>query len=229
MSGELITVESLVQALPSKFKDMATQSLADKINAIGSNDPEMARGIRENYITFSSVLKDGRYTADDYLRAVTYVTCIIVGKSKTEAYHAAHPDRMNRMLADGRSPKDISAYVAAYHKGQLVTAMLEQAVVPLWLVNQGIAQQAVNQLAHLMMNASSEKVQGEAASALLTHLKQPEAKKVNLEIGIQENDSLKEMRAVTEQMAQQLQTMLQSGANLKDVAGGRIIEAKVLD
>ena len=54
----MITKEVLARALPPNLKSAATDALVDAINQI-SNDPIIAENIRENFLSYSGVLRDG--------------------------------------------------------------------------------------------------------------------------------------------------------------------------
>ena len=211
-----MTVEDLKMALPKHLRHQATQEFADKVNTI-VDDPESAEVIRENFITYTRVLQEGRYRTEDYLNAITYVTFKLMGYTNKDAYAKTFPDRYTNLVARGVSEKDISAYVAAYHKNKLVNQILEQALIPSWLLNQDAYQKAINVQMELMMNANSEKVRTDAANSLLTHLKPPETKKFELEVGLKNQGGIADLMATMEQMAQQQLKLINSGASTKEV------------
>jgi len=114
----MLTLQEVQDSLPAGQKGHITQDMVNQLNAL-SKDPEEARYIRENFISFSQVLAEGRFKLGDYVRAVMYVSHKVMGKSNLDAYKATFPDRYQQMVADGRSGKDIASYVAAYNKGFL--------------------------------------------------------------------------------------------------------------
>ena len=67
----MITVDLLRGCLPPSFQNNATQALADQLNQIPV-DPLVAEEIRNNFISYTSVLKDGKYKMEDYMNAVPY-------------------------------------------------------------------------------------------------------------------------------------------------------------
>lgn len=198
--------------------------MADTLNTI-TNDPIAAENIRENFMGYSSVLKDGRFKTEDYINAVAYVSYKIMGHSNEDAYARTFPQRYQTLLANNKSKKDISAYVSAFHRGKLVNLIMEQSLVPTWVLNQDIHQKAINTLADLMVNANSEKVQAEAAIGLLTHLKKPEPKgDFQINLNTADNAGMKEMREMLGQLAQQQQKLIAQG-DMKtiDVAGAKLM------
>ena len=74
----MLTQQEVVKALPANLKSCVTQSLVDNINNI-SADPLIAEQIRNNYISYTAVLKDGKFKTEDYLSAVAYVSFKLMG------------------------------------------------------------------------------------------------------------------------------------------------------
>jgi len=213
----MITVAEVKQSLPTHLKPAATQEFADKLNAL-AKDPEMAEMLRENFISYTHVLKEGRFKTEDYMRAVVYVSFKLMGHTNQDSYKRTFPDRHTALVARGATDKDISAYVAAYNKNKLVNMVLEQTLVPVWVLNQSIYQKAINVQAKLMMGAYSEKVQSDAANSLLTHLKKPETKQVELSIGLDESSGMKELKETLASLAQRQQDLIGQGVTTRDIA-----------
>ena len=225
----MLTVDEVRKALPPHLKSAATQSLVDSLNTIPV-DPEAARSIRENFISFSNVLKDSRFKLEDYLNAVAYVSFRMMGHNNQESYARALPDRYQRLVAKGTSSKDIAAYVTAFNKGKLVTMLMEQAMIPVWLINQDAMQRAINKQIDLMDSAKSEMVQHLAAKSLMETLKRPETKDVNINLGTVEDKGLEEMRQMMVSLAQRQQQLIESGASTREIAHQKlIIDAEVID
>lgn len=226
----MITVDELRQCLPAALKGTANQELADKINQL-AGDPDVGEQIARNFVTLSSVLTQGRYKLDDYMYAVQYVSFKLMGLTNKEAYMHTFPQRYQRLVAKGASDKDISAYIAGYNKGKLVGALLEQAAIPTWVLNQGVYQEAINHQYHLMKNANSEKVQAEAANSLLTHLKRPETKQFDVAIEVKETDGMRELKDMLTGLAEAQIKAIEEGASTKTIAHqnitGEIEEAQV--
>lgn len=224
----MLTIEEVESALPSHLKVNISQEMVDALNNL-SSDPEAARNMRENFISYTHVMRDGRFKLGDYVDAVAYVSYKLMGYSNQDAYMRTHPDRYQAMVAVGRSNKEISAYVSAYNKNKLVNLIMEQSLIPTWVLNQDMYQEALNQQYFLMKNANSEKVQTDAANSILTHLKKPESKKVELEIGVKSNSGLEEMKRSMVEMAELQRSMIENGVSTKSVAHARIIDAEVIE
>lgn len=219
-----LTVTDLKQALPANLKRSANQALVDKINSV-TNDPIVAEHFRDNFITYAGVLQEGRYKTDDYINAVMYVSHKLMGKTNQDAYAATFPKRWQELAARGTSTKDISSYVSAYSKGKLVNAVLEQSIVPTWVLNQDAHQKAINTQVRLMTTAKSELVQQQAANSLLTHLAKPQAAGPLVNIDMREDAGMAAMMKQINELASAQRNAVQNGAStVSDIAGSVLIE-----
>src|SRR5574344_196957 len=219
-----ITKELVARALPGNLKSAATDQLADMINQI-STDPLIAEQIRDNFLSYTAVLKEGKYKVEDYLNAVAYCSYKLMGDSNQDAYFKTFPQRYANLVAAGRTPKEISAYVAAYAKGQLVNKIMEQSLVPSWVLNQHMYQAALNTQFKLMTNEDvSPKVRSDAADSLLTHLAKPKEAGPLINIDMGETSGMKELKDALARMAQQQQTLINAGVSTKDIAAQDIVD-----
>lgn len=217
-----LTLEQFQRALPDKVKKSVNQELVDSINkTIG--DPDLHEAYRDNLLSYTKVMADGRFKIQNYIDAVKYVSHKLLGCSNIDAYMKTFPDKYNRFVQQGVTPKDIASYVTAYNKSKLVNLIFEQTLVPHYVLNQDLYQKALNVQAELMVSANSEKVRCDAANSLLTHLKMPETQKVELEIGMKEDSSIQALRETTLALARQQRLMLEAGAmNAQEVAHSRL-------
>lgn len=218
-----LTVEQFRQALPDKVKKSINQELIDQINTTLS-DPDMYEAYRDNLLSYTKVMSDGRFKVAEYINAVKYVSHKLMGCTNIEAYSKTFPDKIARFTAQGVAPKDIASYVTAYNKSKLVNLIMEQTLIPSYVLNQDLYQKALNVQAELMVSAKSEKVRSDAANSLLTHLKMPETQKVELEIGVKEDSAINALRATTMELARQQRMMLEAGAmNAQEVAHSKLV------
>lgn len=215
----MLTIQEVQKSLPPGHKSHITQDMVDQLNTL-SKDPEEARYIRDNFVTFSQVLSEGRFKLGDYVRAVMYVSHKVMGKSNLESYKSTFPDRYKQMVADGRESKDIASYVAAYNKGKLVNMVYERAMIPTWVLNQDMFQSALNTNYEIMNDVNeSGKVRVEAANSILTHLKKPESNKAELKIDIAMNDGMKALEQRMSEMADvQLRTIESKAMTVEEIA-----------
>lgn len=227
MMSNLLTREQVEKALPANLKSAATQSLTDRINTIVA-DPIVADQIRENFIGYTSVLREGKFKTEDYLNAVMYVSWKLMGYNNQEAYQRTFPVRYQTLLANGTSSKDIAAYVAAYHRNKLVGLIMEQSITPSWVLNQDYYQKAINVQADLMQNAASEKVRSDAANSLLTHLAKPKEMTGTIKIDVNENSGMNELKTILGELAQKQQQIIQGGTPAHEIAAQPLIPARVV-
>jgi hypothetical protein len=218
-----LTIEQFHSALPPAVRRNVDQQMVDNVNQL-SVDPEFRELYRDNLLSYTHVLNQGKFKIQNYLDAVRYVSFKLMGNSNIQAYSKAFPDKIARFNQQNVASKDIASYVTAYNKSKLVNLILEQSLVPTWVLNQDMYQKALNVQADLMMNAKSEKVRSDAANSLLTQLKQPETQKVQLDVGIAEDKTIESLRATTMELVAQQRAMLEAGAmDAQEVAHSKLI------
>ena len=223
------TVELLQKTLPSNLRTSATQGLVDMLNTVSSNQQE-AELIRENFLGYTAVLYEGKYKTEDYLNAVKYVSFKLMKCSNEEAYVKTFPQRYQRMVKEGVKPKDIGSYVYAYSKNKLVNRIMEQTMVPSWVLNQDIFQEAINTQASLMRDPDvSPKVRSDAANSLLTHLAKPKEAGPLINLDMRDTSGMKEMKELLVRMAQQQQGLIKEGVTARDIAAATIIDLEIKD
>jgi len=222
-----ITEEVFKQCLPRQLRNNLTSDLLDNINNIIVND-EIRDSFRENLVSYTSVLNDGKFKIQDYINAVRYVSYKLLGNSNIDAYTKTFPDRFQRMVDEGKDSKFISAIVVGYNKNILVNKILEQTLVPSHVLNADLYQKAINVQAELMLNAKSEKVRSDSANSLLIHLKPPEATKIELDIGIKQDKTIDDLRATTMELVKQQKALIEQGnMSAQDIAHSKIIEGEL--
>lgn len=221
--SDALTIDQFKKALPDKVKKSLSTELIDQINKTLA-EPEMYETYRDNLLSYTKVMADGRFKVSSYIDAVKYVSHKLMGCSNIDAYSKTFPDKIARFTAQGVSGKDIASYVTAYNKSKLVNLIFEQTLIPSYVLNQDLYQKALNVQADLMTNANSEKVRCDAANSLLTHLKMPETQKVELNIGMKEDSSIQALRETTLALARQQRLMMESGAlNVQEIAQSKLL------
>lgn len=218
-----LSVQQFKDALPDKMKKSIDQKVIDGVNAL-LTDPNLAEQYRDNLIGYTSVMKDGKFKAESYIHAVKYVTQKVSGKTNLDSYVATFPDKYQDFLARGVSQKDIASYICAYNKGKLVNLILEQTLVPNWILNQDMYQAALRTQHELMTTSQSDKVRCEAANSILTHLKMPEKFKVELELGEKTGGVMEGLRAATLKLADAQRQAIELGVStVLQVAESRLV------
>jgi len=223
-----LTIEQFQEALPEKMKKSVNKEIIDQINKTLS-DPELYEQYRDNLLSYTRVMQDGKFKITQYLDAVRYVGFKLMGMTNQEAYSRAFPEKMARFMLQNVQAKDIASYVTAYNKSKLVTLLYEQTMIPTSILNQDLFQKALNVQAELMVSATSEKVRSDAANSLINALKPPDVKKVELNVGMREDQSISSLREATLELVAQQKQMIQSGlANAQQVAHSKVIEGERL-
>jgi hypothetical protein len=218
-----LTKEDIESALPTGVKLTITDEFVNKFNSITDN-PIIAEEIKNNFVSHVSVMRESRYKLTDYFNAVTYVSYKLLKYTNKDAYKLTFPDRYQTLVAEGVTDKDISSYVAMYNGNKLVNLVWDQALIPTHILNAHVYQQAINVQADLMITAKSEKVRCDAANSLLTHLKRPESKQIELQIGTKDSTDLKDLKDTLRQLASAQMQQINNGASAKDVARQSIID-----
>jgi hypothetical protein len=218
----MLTKADVEQALPANLKSAATQTLTDQINTL-TTDPILAEEIRQNFVTYTHVLQEGKWGTEQYLNAVQYVTHKLMGRSNLEAYQLTFPQRYNELIQKGTSSKDISAYVSAFHKGKLVSAIMEKCLIPVHVQFVDVYHKAISVQADLMMNSQSDKVRQDAANSILTHLAKPKETAPTVAIQINNNAELDAMKRMMGNLAEAQLGAIALGTPARDLAGQVLI------
>ena len=222
-----ISKELVIKAVPPNLKNAVSDDLVDRLNAITS-DQILAEEVRNNFISYASVLREGKFKLEDYLNAVTYVSHRLNGDTQHDAYFKTFPSRYQNLMALGKTPKEISNYVAMFNKGKLVQKIQEQTLTPAWVLNQDMFQAALNTNSQIMIDEDvSPKVRVEAANSLLTHLQKPKEAAPAVNIDLRESSGLSELKKALGQLASQQQQLIEQGSSTKEVAAQSIVDVSV--
>lgn len=219
----MFSLDELDAALPQALKGKMTPEIAQNLNNV-ITDAQVAQQFRDNFISYTTVLQQGKFKLESYMDAVLYVSFKLMGYTDKECYQRTFPTRYAELVAKGTSAKDIAAYVAAYNRGILVNKVLEQTLIPTYVLNQDIYQKAINVQADLMINGKSETVRMKAADSILNHLKKPEASKVEISMGIKDTQEVDDLKAAMAELAQNQRTLIAQGTPTKEIAHQRIID-----
>ena len=219
----MLALESVRKLVPKNQRTLITQEFLDKLEASVS-DSLVAEQFKENFVTYLNVLSKGKYKMEDYINAVKYVSFKLLGYSNINAYIATFPERYERLKAEGQT--QIEAFVSMYNKNKLVMQIYEQTIVPSYVLNAPMHQQALNTLAAMIID---DDVRGmtkvKACEAILQYTKQPDIVKGELTIGIEQSDTINDLREITENLADTYrEKKKKKGMKLKDVAEADIID-----
>lgn len=221
--SERMTLGLLRGITPLAIRSNLTQEMVNMINT-SIDDTEEKELVRENFITWIAVLGMGKFKVKSYVNAVKYVTNKLMGDTNRVSYAKTFPTRYTRLLDRGKSIEQIAGHVSMYNKSLIVTKIIERTLIPVWIYNSDILQEAINTQAELMRFAKSETVRMKAAANLIEHLKQPEAVKVDLSVGVS-NDTIEDLRMVTKGLAIEQRRIIQAGGmSARQVAEMEVIK-----
>jgi len=211
-----VTVPELQQCVPRAFRANITQQAVDTVNDILS-DPDIREDYKENVISYLDVITSGKYKFINYIKAVKYVSYKLRGDTNLTAYSKTFPEKVKELR--DRGVTDFSSWVAGYSKGKLVNDILGRSMIPTYVLNADVYQKAINIQAQLMVMAKSEKVRSDAANSLLTHLRPPEASKIELDITVKAEDGIAELREATIKLVQaQKEKIISKEVTVKEIA-----------
>jgi len=221
--SEKMTLDSLKAIMPKASRGNADEELLNLVNGVAL-DIDVARHYRDNVLTYMSVIRDGRYKFQSYLKAVQYVTYKLMEDSNKDAYIKTFPDRYQRFIDVGKSEKDINSLITAYNKGDLVTRIFEKTIIPPSVAYRDLFHDAMMKEADLMHNAKSETVQEKAARAILEIAAPNEEAKVQIDMNVKESvDIVAQQERMLEMASNRMLDLISKGANVKDVANIRLI------
>lgn len=227
MSNDL-TIAQFKEALPAGMRKSVNPELVTKINDLLS-DPDMHETYREGLLSYTKIMAEGKFKVSGYLDAVKYVSHKLMGKTSIDAFSTTFPEKIQRWTLQQVESKDIASYVTAYNKSKMVGLLMEQTLTPFWVLNQDMYQKALNTQAHLMVSAKSELVRTTAANSILTQLKPPEVKKVELNLGASDDSTIGDLRETTRKLVEQQKAMLAAGVlSVQDIAHNPIIEGELV-
>jgi hypothetical protein len=228
--SDLLSEAEFKQVMPTTMRKNISVELMKQINTTIS-DPIILETFRDNLLGFASVMQQGKFKMPNYICAVKYVSFKMMGDTNKDAYVKTFPSKYQKFLNDGVHEKDIASYSTAYNKSKLVNLIFEQSMIPTHVLNAPLFQSALNVQAALMMDKDvSPKVRSDAADSLLTHLKPPKVKKMELDISLKEDDSIKALRETTTALARQQRLMIEDGsASVGSVAASTLVQAEEIE
>jgi len=214
---EPLTVTQFKEHLPRSKQHLVTNKVVEDINRMF--DSEFREVYKDNLLRFGDVLEDyGNQGVKGYADAVLFVSFRLLGKPVYEAWQKTFPDRAKRVEREGYTEEDARNWAKAYARGQMVSKIMERSMIPVYIVNADIHQEAINVQAELMRYAKSEQVRQKAAECLITNLKPPEEATLNVRIN-HSSDALDELRAVTRGLAvAQREAILAGRAGVRQIA-----------
>lgn len=230
MSNEYnISIEEFKAALPVKQRKAFTEEafiLMQEIN----NNPEFPDGeFIKSILTYSSILLNGRYKTNDYIKAVEYCTYITAGSSIIDAYKKTFPDRALRRIEQGCAEITQTSAATIFHKNSLIQKILTQSTIPMRLFFMKDKYDAIGVLSNEMKTAVFAKDRISAADKLLVHLADPLESKIELDIGIKSNNIIEDYEKAMHMFVTEQRKMMEEGLDIKTVANAKLIYKEAID
>ena len=221
---ENLSIEQFKRCLPSNLKGNVTDSIVERFNEV-LNDPIAREAIADNLLGFTNVISQGKFKLESYLYAVKYVTYKAMGDTNIQAYRKTFPQRVQDLIDKGVPDKDINSMVSAYNKSKLVTLLFEAMMIPTYILNQDVFQEAINVQRKLMLDPTVKPlVRCQAAKALMDTLKPPEVKQMELAVSVKETDTVTELRKATTELARAQIDALRKGGSLEAILNSKIVQ-----
>ena len=223
-----LTKVEVQNRVPKSLKNSITDALVDKLNTAIS-DPSLSEQMKENFFSYMSVLQDGVYKIQDYINAVIYVSFKLMGLSNRQAWERTFPDRLANLMSAGKSERYIDMNVSLYHKNKLVNTIMEQSLVPFWVLNQDARQKAVNTCVEIMEGSRNDLARVKAADTLLNYLQEPKEAGPLISIDARETAGFKELQNLLSDLANKQLQAINNGMTAKEIAEQPLIEAQYED
>lgn len=223
-----LSVDVLKKLLPKKFSSNITDDVIKKLNE-HIKDPIVAEQVNDNFLSYIDVLKEGKFSLEEYINAVKFVSYKLADYSSTEAFIATFPKRYKELINKG-SDNLVYNYASMYNKTKLVNLIFERTLIPVYILNAPLHQEALNTLAGMIRDDNVRGlVKVKACETILNYTKKPEVVKGELNINVNQSSVIDELREVTEKLADTLRSNLESGTtSLTDVAELEILDAEVI-
>ena len=214
-NGKEVTLFDLQCAMPSR-KNLVTQEIVDIINKVQEEPEFQGESLLQTMVTYQSVLQTAKVGIKEYINAIRFCAYLIsMDDNYTEAYKRTFHDRKfvkDRVALDTRDPRygELTSAASRYRRSKLVVDILTLSQVPMELMFAGLRYKAVGVLANVMMNGKYDRDRIAAAKELLMATKSDNIK-VDLDIKVNENSAVADLKAQLAQMAATQITYLHSG------------------
>ena len=214
-NGKEVTLFDLQCAMPAK-KNLVTQEIVDIINKVQEEPEFQGESLVQTMVTYQSVLQKAKVGIKEYISAIRFCAYLIsMDDNYTEAYKRTFFDRKfvkDRVTLDTSDPRygELTSAASRYRRSKLVVDILTLSQVPMELMFAGLRYKAVGVLANVMMTAKYDRDKVAAATQLLLATKSDNIK-VDLDIRVNENSAVTDLRTQLAQMAATQTAYLQSG------------------
>ena len=232
-NNKQLTLLDVQKAFPNR-KNSVTEEAVELINRAQTEPEFQGETLLQTAVTYEAVLTRNKAGIVDYLNAIRFCAYLIsLEDNFTEAYKKTFFDRdfvKNRMEVptDSVQYKELTSAASRYRRSKIVTDILTLSNVPLDLMFMGARYKALGVLAREMEEAAYSKDRINAAKELLAATKS-DVTKIELDVGVQENNAVASMMDQLAAMAAKQKMMLEAGATDLAELGSMKVQADYID
>lgn len=234
--AEPITVEKLKEIFP-KRKSTITNELVEYINEASNNPFFNGEEFINTLLTYRDVMEKQSTPLKTYITAIKF--CAYLESEEyniTEAFKKSHShvefvrERWDSPT-NSKEYKELTSAASRFRQRPLVKQILTQSQIGLHLMFQGEVYKAVGVLSEIMVHGRSEMARVAAAKELIANCKQPETTKIELDIGVRNNDPMESLNAQLAQFAlKSLEGLKEGQIDLKSLGSMKVEdEEEVID
>lgn len=227
---QLLDENTVKNIYPVRVSNTIIKRVTQAINdCLTGSEDGMEYFLRDNIIGLIDVMKDNKTNSfEEYLNAVKFVTFKQAGDSNLRAYSRTFPDTVYRLHAENKPKEHLYAYANAFAKTKLVTKIQAMMMIPSHIMYQDVFHQAVKVQAEIMNDDQvSPKVRSDAANSLMTHLKQPEVKQMELSVNTKDDGAIASLTEALNALSGSQRDMMLSGKyTSKELREATIIEVE---
>ncbi len=224
----MFTYSELQDLIPKKQRNVVTPELVELINDV-AKDEMVGEEFKTNMISYSTVLSQGKYSIEEYMKATHFVTLLLLEHKDIDAYRIVFPERYQRLIDKGLNRSRISSYATNYKQNKLVSQILEQTMIPSNILNAPMYQEALNHSRYLMLNARSETVQQKAAETIMIQLKGPETSKLEIDISLNQSDAVNDNEQFMIELAEKKLELMKLGGNVKNITNMMVDKTDIIE
>lgn len=221
---EEVGIEEFKRCLPASVRGSVSDEIREAFNSCLA-DPNTREVMSQNLLGYTDVISKGKFKLENYISAVRYCTYKSMGNTNILAYKKTFPERYSSYVDQNMEMKDINSLISAYNKSKLVTLIYQSMMIPTYILNQDVFQEAINVQRQLMLDPNTKPlIRTQAAKALMDTLKPPEIKQMELEVSIKETDTMAELRKVTTELAKAQLDAINNGSTVTDIIDAQLVQ-----
>lgn len=209
-----VTEEYMASIAPPRLGKNGIKLATEMMNkAIEGMDDGLGVHFRDQCIDLISCLRgDSPQSLQQYYSAVKFLVHKMAGDSLIRAYTKTFPDRVQELQANGLPESYLHSYASIYNKTKLVVELQGRMLVPSHIMYHDFFHLAVKTQVEIMTDkAVSPKVRSDAANSLMTHLKAPEVAKAELEVKIEDNSIVDQLKGALTALASKQKRLIDLG------------------